>query len=918
MSHYGRSDGHGQDAPAFPHLFYYPDNQQPVLAHDDGTGTPRAFGDGLAPIPERARPDLSLSLQLDTPYTTQPLVSPYYSPVVGLGSGSGNSGASMTDYFPPYDADATPTGEMPPPPLWAARTSPTNTMVPSMAAMHVAPSRASSVAPGQSPTTKTPRHQFTACGACRHRRVKCDLRAKQEEAERLAAEEGDVGPARPRRRKVSCTNCEERGTNCVDEYAPLKAAKQLRRGKRISEIEMLFGKSATSAAVATQADGSSRSSSPPRYQIPELSREFFDSGFFRRFQVQRPVIDPVEFVERYYSVPVPCAAALGPAGAVLCHVLYAWAASYGVDEHGRYDVPEGGGEPIGSVSLLGIGEGERRREADRARRHDRMAAAVTAVLREIDEAGLLRKPSWDGVRVLLLILPLTEGIAPPVERLAMYNAAISQVYMLCSHASLNYDGRPAGMSAANGGTDQTVIGSMHLVRARIYWYAFVHEGITTGLKGGHLHLDDEDLETMQDSIGQDALIQVGGESRPFSVLSKMATAPIRLALACRLIHKALTGPRARRRDKVAPEELNDAWEALENVMEEFESVKYLGARDTPAYHQTDELIRFAEGWKIFTFEAQNVVRTTLEERLAKLEQDTGAFVSDPNSPDARLGERTTLAHLVDIARAKCDAQTRMVVDIVRARVGTSFFEWDASLVRDGTYYAAMQLARAGGSDDDVALCLRAINEVRWAHAKSVERSAELRAAWFGSRSHPELRGWDGPPDPLPHPHAHSHPASAAETPFGSPMATPRFNAAVPAPAPAPAPGADAHARSMQLQLGLAHAPGDAAAVPHYALYSHSHGYEYADPLAPPPPPPQQQQTQLYAPIPPVVVHPHAHYHPHPHPHAHVYAHPALPGAPPLHAPGSSGSDGSPPLQSIAGQYVVQPDGSQVFVPFLPH
>lgn len=65
--------------------------------------------------------------------------------------------------------------------------------------------------------TKNPRHQFTACGACRHRRVKCDLRTRQEEAEREAAlEEAQSGTSGTvRRRKVSCTNCQERGTNCV-------------------------------------------------------------------------------------------------------------------------------------------------------------------------------------------------------------------------------------------------------------------------------------------------------------------------------------------------------------------------------------------------------------------------------------------------------------------------------------------------------------------------------------------------------------------------------------------------------------------------------------------------------------------------------------------------------------------------------
>lgn len=69
--------------------------------------------------------------------------------------------------------------------------------------------------------------------------------------------------------------------NISDEYAPLKAAKQLRRGKRISEIEVIYGKP---AAEVAQLGGDVTEAEEP---IPELSREFFESAFFRRFQVQR-------------------------------------------------------------------------------------------------------------------------------------------------------------------------------------------------------------------------------------------------------------------------------------------------------------------------------------------------------------------------------------------------------------------------------------------------------------------------------------------------------------------------------------------------------------------------------------------------------------------------------------------------------
>jgi hypothetical protein len=61
------------------------------------------------------------------------------------------------------------------------------------------------------------------------------------------------------------------------------------------------------------------------------------------------------------------------------------------------------------------------------------------------------------------------GIASQVERLAMYEAAVSQVYTLCSFDGLGYDGMPSGSSGVNGGTDGTGPSNFQLVRVRIYW-----------------------------------------------------------------------------------------------------------------------------------------------------------------------------------------------------------------------------------------------------------------------------------------------------------------------------------------------------------------------------------------------------------------------------------------------------------------
>jgi hypothetical protein len=134
----------------------------------------------------------------------------------------------------------------------------------------------------------------------------------------------------------------------------------------------------------------------------------------------------------------------------------------------------------------------------------------------------------------------------------------------------------------------------------------VHEGITTGLKGGRLHLDDEDLETMQEAVENRAVVTTSSQ---FGRVAKLATAPINLAvsgqisdfepscsdtalpqLACRLINKALTGPSAKRRQFVNPDLVKNAWEALERCWEEFESLRY--SSPSHAYALSDDVLRY--------------------------------------------------------------------------------------------------------------------------------------------------------------------------------------------------------------------------------------------------------------------------------------------------------------------------------------
>lgn len=210
-----------------------------------------------------------------------------------------------------------------------------------------------------------------------------------------------------------------------DEFAPIKAAKQLRRGKRITEIEQLYGKSASNSASVHDSASTSSVDQPlssvksdsQRVQpiIPKLTQEFFESDFFRRFQVQRPLIDPGNFLERYLSKTNTHETAMDIENTILCHVLYAWAVSYGVDEYGRLDLPEGGREPLTGVNVTSACPGEVQRETDRSVRMEKTKSVVKVILKEIDDCGVMRKPTWDGVRVLLMILPLTEGAFRSVE-----------------------------------------------------------------------------------------------------------------------------------------------------------------------------------------------------------------------------------------------------------------------------------------------------------------------------------------------------------------------------------------------------------------------------------------------------------------------------------------------------------------------
>lgn len=150
---------------------------------------------------------------------------------------------------------------------------------------------------------------------------------------------------------------------------------------------------------------------------------------------------------------------------------------------------------------------------------------------------------------------------------------------------------------------------------------------------------------------------------------------------------------------------------------------------------------------------------------------------------------TSLAHLHAIAEAKCQDVAQHVVSLVRRHLGTSFFEYDASLVRDGCFFAGFMLTREDGADEQGETCLRALSEMRWcvlssrdlsvvsfcfrAFSKSEERIETLKLIWEGRQRAdrplpvPAAHNTASPPDP-PLGNADVHTASMVLTYLGQP------------------------------------------------------------------------------------------------------------------------------------------------------
>ncbi|KDQ17275.1 hypothetical protein BOTBODRAFT_30091 [Botryobasidium botryosum FD-172 SS1] len=91
---------------------------------------------------------------------------------------------------------------------------------------------------------KSSRQQYTACVACRMRRIKCDLK----DAVKIAESRGEPPE------QAKCTNCVERAFNCADEFSERKK-KSLRRGRRIIQVDALARNPSTTAVLSPPESG---------------------------------------------------------------------------------------------------------------------------------------------------------------------------------------------------------------------------------------------------------------------------------------------------------------------------------------------------------------------------------------------------------------------------------------------------------------------------------------------------------------------------------------------------------------------------------------------------------------------------------------------------------------------------------------
>ncbi|TFK29783.1 hypothetical protein FA15DRAFT_581325 [Coprinopsis marcescibilis] len=550
------------------------------------------------------------------------------------------------------------------------------------------------------------------------------------------------------------------------------------------------------AIYGKSSDGDGRSlsySSRLVNAISPLHHDLFCSPFWRWFSIQRPILDAAEFPARFISHQKG-ERPLGPEGGIITMLLVIWAYSYGLNEQGvPLDELESAPSPAEETQAK-----TEETPTCQVRSPEKLEQMLQQILDLVDYHGIMRRPSMDGVRVLLLLLPLLEEVKP-LERLTIHDVALSQVHSLCTLAP----------SVAESSRSPSFLSDDATARARLFWYAYTQEGLSSGLRGGRFFLHGDDFEAFQRTLSSPSY--TGGvhsppsptagpsalpDSQAYANLVSSSALPLQLNAICRRIHSVLTGPKAARRAEehnlIDAHGMREIWRDLDHCWSEFRAIRHNAAsNEDPASRCDTE--RYACAWQIFIFECHNVIRETLKQYMSASSQSR----SRPSSHSSSSSPYMTPDHLQLVATRKCLALLPQVISILQFclsstpysdRSGT--FTWDSGLVRDGCFYAGYLTASTDDevlsplnaerdeqdfplgpltADEGVMVCLAVLSTMRWSYSKSEDREETIRMIWEARKAkrhnqsvvHYPDTGYDAtyPQTHAPHASGHSNPRS---------------------------------------------------------------------------------------------------------------------------------------------------------------
>ena len=105
---------------------------------------------------------------------------------------------------------------------------------------------------------------------------------------------------------------------------------------------------------------------------------------------------------------------------------------------------------------------------------------------------------------------------------------------------------------------------------------------------------DDDLAAFQKTLPPlDAMSRTSTIAYEFTY--RYAMVPLELASACRKVHSALTGPKARQQNEIEEKSLHEVWDALEKSWKDFDNLRMLG---TSGNVHEEDVDRYIHGWQV--------------------------------------------------------------------------------------------------------------------------------------------------------------------------------------------------------------------------------------------------------------------------------------------------------------------------------